>query len=71
MSLDYVRRTYGVPARRGGRVRYEYLSGVYRYGRIASATNLLRVRWEDDGTRANLHPTWRVTYCDDVEVTRG
>ena len=37
MSLEYIRRTYGVPARRGMRVRYTDGDGVIWNGAITSA----------------------------------
>jgi len=37
MSLPYIRRTYGVPARRGLRVRYTDGAGVIWNGTITSA----------------------------------
>ena len=54
--MDWVRRNYGVPARRGGRIRFFGTEGT-----ITSATQYLRVRM-DDGRRVLLHPTWEVTY---------
>ena len=56
MSMEYVRRYYGVPAKRGGRVQFFGAQGT-----ITSATHYLRVRM-DDGRRVLLHPTWEVTY---------
>lgn len=63
MSLAYVRTYYRVPARRGGVILYTG-GNAPRRGVILSATHSLRVRWEDDGTRARLHPTWEVAYLD-------
>lgn len=54
--MKWVRDHYDVPAKRGGRIRFEG-----RLGTIASATHYLRVRM-DDGQRVLLHPTWRVIY---------
>jgi hypothetical protein len=56
MSMEYVRRFYGVPAKRGGRIRFDGVEGT-----ITSATHHLRARM-DDGRRVILHPTWRVEY---------
>lgn len=57
MTMQYVRDYYGVPAKRGGRVRFEGRSE----GTILSATHRLHVRF-DDGTVGWLHPTWEVEY---------
>lgn len=67
--MDYIRRAYGVPARRGAKVLYtpnpEFppQSGV-----IVSAKNgHLRVRMDQPSLRGKvltykLHPTWRIEY---------
>ena len=56
--MAWVREHYGVPARRGGRIRFDGVCGT-----ILSATHHLRVRL-DDGRRVMLHPTWHVEYLD-------
>ena len=59
MSMAYIRKTYSVPAQRGGRIRYEgQLSGVI----VGSSGAHLRVRFPMLGKTAILHPTWRVEY---------
>jgi hypothetical protein len=60
VSMEWIRRNYGVPAKRGGRVRFFGDEGT-----IASATHYLRVRM-DDGRRVLLHPTWRVEYLSSL-----
>jgi hypothetical protein len=62
MSMDYIRRTYGVPAKRGAIITYTG-NTTPQTGRIVGSTHgLLRVRF--DGRRAicSLHPTWMVEY---------
>ena len=66
MSMKYVRETYGVPAKRGGRVSY---SGVTvgeppLLGTICSATSSGHIRVKFDGERRTLklHPTWAIEY---------
>ena len=54
--MEWVRRNYGVPAKRGGRILFNGVGG-----RILSATHHLRVRL-DTGERVHLHPTWKVEY---------
>lgn len=67
--MAYIRRTYGVPAKRGGRVRFDYAS--YGEGRILSAVDgRLRVQFEG-GESGILHPTWQVTYLDDDGKARS
>jgi hypothetical protein len=60
MSMEWVRSTYGVPAKRGGHILFDGEPGV-----IMSASHLLHVRMID-GERVLLHPTWRVEYLPPV-----
>lgn len=72
MSLGYIRSTYGVPAKRGGRVIYTDGDGLTLHGRITSArSGRLLVRLDDTSPRSrfrySLHPTWNVEYLDSTE----
>lgn len=76
MSMDYIRKTYGVPAKRGGRLIYTDSDGVKFYCTIKSATNSghLKVLVDDRVPgyrgRMKLHPTWNVEYLTpNVEIT--
>jgi len=61
VSLAYIRRTYGVPAKRYGRVRF--LDGKAREGTIVKARgHYLRVRFDGEYIPRTLHPTWRIEY---------
>jgi hypothetical protein len=68
MSLEYIRRTYHVPAKRGGIIVYGASDGESIKARITgSRGHQLRARMmRNDGTfdkRAALfHPTWHITY---------
>lgn len=69
MSMEYIRRAYGVPAKRGGRIRYTDERGVIWNGRITSArSGRLRVLVDDRVpgylARMILHPTYRVEYLE-------
>lgn len=70
MSLSYIRKTYGVPAKRGAQITYSGGSGLPVKGIITSARGaILRVRLEDGKgafrkQTVSLHPTWRVDYAD-------
>lgn len=61
MSMEWIRRNYGVPAKHGGRIRFDGTQGT-----ILSTTHYLEVRM-DDGQCVLLHPTWRVDYLTDTE----
>lgn len=59
MTMAYVRRYYGVPAKRGGRIRFDYDG---RLGTITKATAHIWVRFDGAKWSEQLHPTWMVTY---------
>ena len=58
-GMEYIRKRYGVPAKRGGRIRY-YGCDI---GTIVAAQHgRLRVRFDGQQRIARLHPTWEVEY---------
>ncbi len=60
--MDYIRRYYKVPAKRGGRVRY---SGgtTTMYGTIKSARGgYLMILLDGDKYPKTFHPTWKLEY---------
>jgi len=66
MSFDYLRKTYGVPAKRGGLVMIKLAEDWYP-GRIVSATHYVRVRPDHmPRHRFNFHPTDTdfLRYCE-------
>jgi hypothetical protein len=72
MSLPYIRRTYGVPAKRGIRVRYTDGGGVVWNGTITSAKGPhLRVLVDDRVPRYRrrliLHPTDNIEYIQAMD----
>lgn len=58
MTADYVRRYYGVPAKRGIRVVVDGRPGVV----AGFSGQYLRVRFDDWRWPLLVHPTWRVEY---------
>ncbi|MBB6191155.1 hypothetical protein FHS51_001377 [Sphingobium wenxiniae] len=64
MSLPWIRKTYRVPARRGGRVRYTGC-GRNKLGTIRSA-NGGHLNIQLDGWKFSMpfHPTWELEYLD-------
>jgi len=54
--MDYIRRTYGVPAKVGGKVMFEGRPGVI----VGSHGPYLKIRI--DGHVRNYHPTWHLVY---------
>jgi hypothetical protein len=75
--FGYIRRTYGVPAREGGRVRYmlpvrttaEAMGPrAYREGTILTARNAyVLVLLDGDAFPRPFHPTWNLTYLEPAD----
>ena len=55
MSFDYIRKYYGVPAKRGGRVAWDTKKGT-RTGKIVSATAYVYILFDDAKHQVPLHP---------------
>jgi hypothetical protein len=65
MSLAYVRKAYGVPAKRGGRISYTG-DGRSELGTITGARGgHLRVRLDGIKHTMPFHPTWKIEYLGD------
>lgn len=63
MSMSYIRKFYGVPARRGARIEYTEGNAVVITGVIRSARGAyLRVMPDGFNASITLHPTWNVKY---------
>lgn len=65
MSIEYVRRAYGVPAHRGGEVIYSGGLTPIR-GVIKGAENgRLRLRFPGNESHNGVyHPTWKIEYVE-------
>lgn len=70
MSMDYIRSTYKVPAKRGARVRVDwYPPEPAREGTITGTDGArLRIRLDGDERSRIAHPTWRVEYLKTPNV---
>lgn len=65
MSMEQIRRTYGVPAKRGARVGFNPTGARESRGVIVGSRGMyLRVRWDLEGRTVSLHPTWCIKYLD-------
>lgn len=67
MGMQYIRNTYGVPAKRGGRVRYAPPNRESREGRIIGADGpYLRIKLDPRPGivqhTTTHHPTWCIEY---------
>ena len=62
-GLEWIRKNYGVPARRGCRVEYTGRCGVVERGVITSARGgYIRVRLDYLRHSIPFHPTWEMRY---------
>ena len=79
MSMKYIRKYYGVPAKRGGRIEFTNCDGVPRLGTIVAARDAqLCVRFDKQSHVAydrrrplRLHPTWNVRYLSAKDLPQG
>jgi hypothetical protein len=72
MSMEYIRRYYGVPAKRGARVAYTGSKGVTVTGVITgSDCQYLRIRLDGERRSFRYHPTWELTYLDALDALPG
>jgi hypothetical protein len=68
MSMEYIRRRYCVPARRGRRVVYTGGS-IHKNGTIVGSDgSRLRVRMDDTNKIGTYHPSWEMQYIDDGQL---
>ena len=56
--MDYIRRYYGVPAKRFGRVKFQGKPGTI----TGSDGAYLRVRLDGQKRVGKYHPTWEIEY---------
>ena len=67
MSMQYIRDTYNVPAKRGGRVIYAG-SGKDVGGVITGTRGgCLRIRLDGDKFSCKFHPTWKIKYLTEAK----
>jgi hypothetical protein len=69
--MAYIRKAYGVPAKRGGRVEYTGC-GAKETGTITGADgHYLRVRLDGEKEAGNFHPTWALRYLTPNDQLTG
>lgn len=68
MNMQWIRETYGVPAKRGGRV--EYTGGSQsRCGTITGTGGCgILIRLDGDKYSLPFHPTWKLRYLDAAQA---
>lgn len=62
MSMEHIRKFYGVPAKRGGRVKFGSIEKSVLGTIVGSRGQYLRIRWDGDGFTTTNHPTWMIKY---------
>jgi len=69
MSMEYIRKLYGVPAKRGARVRYTgNPDGKPVDGTITGSARgnaHLCVRLDGNAESYHFHPTWKLEYLEE------
>lgn len=71
MSMEWVRRNYGVPAKKGGRVEYTG-GGGSKLGTICGASGgHIRIRLDGQAFSMPYHPTWKIRYLPGEAVSSG
>lgn len=69
MSMEWVRKRYNVPAKRGGRVKYTGC-GKDEFGTITGTSGgHLLIRLDGLKTSLHFHPTWELEYLDKETVS--
>lgn len=58
--MDYIRRHYGVPAKRFGRVMFQNKPGTITGSRGA----YLLIRLDGESHSGKYHPTWKIKYTE-------
>lgn len=62
MSMAYIRRSYGVPAKRGARVEYTGEAETQKGTITGTCGARLRIRMDGENYTGIYHPTWEIRY---------
>jgi hypothetical protein len=65
-NMEYIRKSYNVPDKRGGRVKFRGNEGVI----IGTKDAHLRVRFIGQRRAAILHPTWEIEYLEAADAQK-
>lgn len=63
-GMEWIRKSYGVPAKRGGRVRYLSAGGPVLGTIRGTRHGRLLVQLDGDKTSLPFHPTWNLEYLE-------
>lgn len=68
MSMNQIRKTRGVPAKRGGRVKFTGCE-IPKFGTIRSAKHgYLMIVLDGEKHTRPYHPTWKLEYLESSSV---
>ncbi len=59
--MDNIKQTYGVPVKKGGRIKFQGKPGTI----VGVRGAYLRVRLDGEDSVGNYHPTWEMEYVAD------
>jgi hypothetical protein len=66
-DMEYIRRVYGVPAKRGGRIVYGDVSEEVGGTITGARGSHIRIKLDGSKFSHNFHPTWHIKYLPEVE----
>lgn len=69
MSIDWIRKNYRVPARRGGRVEYTGEKWPQRGTICGASGSHLSIRLDGVKHTMPFHPTWELRYLDEPDTS--
>ena len=61
LDLEYIRSTYNVPAKIGGRIEFKSRAGTI----VGANGTYLRIRLDGETEINSYHPTWEMEYYPD------
>jgi len=61
MSIEYIRKTYNVPAKIGGRIEYKSRPGTI----VGACSGYLKIILDGETEINSYHPTWEMEYYQD------
>jgi len=59
-SIEYIRKQYNVPAKRGGRITYQGQPATI----VGSRNTYLVIKIDGEDKTKTIHPTWEVVYME-------
>ena len=62
MAMQDIRNRYGVPAKRGARVRYTGGTRIDEGTIVGTHKQYVRIRMDGDQHAGTYHPTWELEY---------